>query len=247
MSWLRSALFQPLFYLWMLGLGLAFMPLALAGSPKLKHLPPLWTKGILWLLKYICGITYKLEGAEHLPQGAAIYASKHQSAWETFAFWQLIDQPAFVLKRELLALPIFGQYLKLAGCVPISRGAGREAIAQLLSGAKTMLEQGRPVVIFPEGTRRPAIAPPHYRSGIQALYEAFPDVPLVPIVLDSGLHWARRSFLKKPGVITVRVLPPMPKGLERDVFMQELQTRMETMMDELLAAKGVQRHQPAEQ
>ena len=184
----------------------------------------LWLQHLEWIEKHIGGITYQVIGREHVPAGACIIAAKHQSAWETFKLHLLFGDPAIVLKKELLMIPIWGWYVKRAGMVAIDRARGVEALPRMMRSAQKVVEQGRKIVIFPQGTR---IAPGEsrpYKNGVATLYQAL-NVPVVPMALNSGLLWGKNSFIKKPGMITIEFLPPIPPGLPRTEMMARLKER----------------------
>ena len=210
MTWLRSLAFQAAFYAWTGGLGLLTLPVLLLPRPAVLGVARLWIDGIFWLLAGIVGLTYEVRGREHRVPGRAIYAIKHQSAWDT-----------------LVLMPLVGWYLLRLGMIPIDRRAGAGALRRMVRMARTRVAQGRNVVVFPEGTRTaPGEAPP-YRPGVAALYAAL-ELPVVPVALNSGLYWARRAFAKRPGRIVVAMLPPIPPGLDRGPFMNRLRESIET-------------------
>ena len=186
-----------------------------------------------WLLEHVVGITAEIRGREHLPSGPYIIASKHQSAWETMAYVFVLENPSFVIKREILFIPIFGLYVWRAHLVPIDRKAGTVAIRRMLRRAKEVLAEGRPIIVFPEGTRVAPGSHRPYHPGIVALYSHL-HVPVVPVALNSGLFWRRRSFIKRPGKIVLEFLPPIPSGLEKKAFLAELERRIEGATTKLL-------------
>jgi 1-acyl-sn-glycerol-3-phosphate acyltransferase len=147
-------------------------------------------------------------------------------------FLAIEDHPAYVIKRELLRLPIYGWYCAKIGMIGVDRSAGARALITMARAAKPVAAEGRAVVIFPEGTRTAPGAPPAYQPGVYALYRDL-GVPVVPVAIDSGRFWGRRTFMKHPGVITVEYLPPIPAGLDRASFMTALQTAIETAMARL--------------
>ncbi|MCB1507370.1 MAG: 1-acyl-sn-glycerol-3-phosphate acyltransferase [Hyphomicrobiaceae bacterium] len=193
-----------------------------------------WAKSSLWLTKVIAGIDYRIEGRENLPQGAAIVAPKHQSAWETFAVVPLLKSPVFILKKELMWVPLFGWYLARFGSIPVDRGKGGAALRAMSEAAVDALEKGRQIVIFPEGTRRPVGAEPRYKFGVARIY-AMLGVPVVPVALNSGLYWPRRKMRRYPGTVTVKVLPAIAPGHDPETFLKELETAIETETDRLVA------------
>ena len=173
-------------------------------------------------------------GLEKLTEGGCIIASKHQSTWETFALFAVLKDPAFVLKRELMFIPFFGWYLIKGAMIPVRRGqTGREALAEFSAKAREAIAQGRQLIIFPEGTRRPAGAPPDYKSGVAHLYAAT-GATCVPIALNSGLYWPRRALTRRPGTITVEVLDRIEPGMRPKAFLAELRARIENASARLL-------------
>jgi 1-acyl-sn-glycerol-3-phosphate acyltransferase len=228
MSFLRSALYQILFLPWTLVLCVGFLPL-LAAAPRrtVQRAAAFWLEGALWMQKHILGLSFEVVGQENLPKDGAILAAKHQSAWETMVFHRLVGDPAFVLKRELLRLPFIGWYMRRTEQIPIDRAGRGAALKHMLDKGKRAVEQGRSLVIFPEGTRQPTGQAGRYHSGVYKLYEAL-AVPVVPIALNSGLFWSRNAFVRHSGTITLHVLPPIPPGLDRETFMARLQEEIET-------------------
>ena len=230
---LRSIAFNVLFYLntavWLvIALPTFFMPYrGIMGVAKA------WGRCNLALLR-IAGIDYEIRGREKIPPGALIVAAKHQSAWETFALLPLFDNPLFIVKRELQWIPIFGWLMIKGRMVPVDRRAGSAALTAMTERARIELARGRQLVIFPEGTRRPAGAEPRYKYGVARLYAA-EGVPCVPIALNSGLFWPRRSILRLPGTVLVEILDPIAPGLEIDVFFERLQDEIETATARLIA------------
>jgi 1-acyl-sn-glycerol-3-phosphate acyltransferase len=223
---LRSILFNLLYGVWTTGMHIVCLPLLFASPRSVQAAGGVWIDGTLWLLKHVVGIDYCITGTEHLPNTPAIYAAKHQSAWETLFLSRYLNFPAFVLKKELLSIPLFGWFLKRAGMIAVDRKGGASALRQMARQASETLEGGRSILIFPEGTR---VAPGEtrpYQPGVAALYTQL-KTPVVPVALNSGLFWGRRAFIKKPGTIVVEILPPIPPGLDRKALMRELEGRIE--------------------
>jgi 1-acyl-sn-glycerol-3-phosphate acyltransferase len=230
----RSIAFNLLFYLntliyLIIALPTFFMPyraiIAVARS---------WGRANIVLLRIVAGINFEVRGREKLPKGAILVAAKHQSALETFALVPLFDNPVFIVKRELQWIPIFGWLMIKGRMVPVDRSAGSQALLAMTARAAVELGQGRQLIIFPEGTRRPAGAEPRYKFGVAHLYEAS-GVPCVPIALNSGLFWPRRSIRRLPGTVLVEILDPIPPGLAKDVFFKRLQDDIETATARLIA------------
>ena len=171
-----------------------------------------WGRTSNWLLRVVAGIRVELRGLEKIPPGALLVAAKHQSVWETFTLFTLFDDPAYVLKRELMWIPVFGWYAWKSDMIPVDRASRGGAVAGMIARARAEFARGRQIIIFPEGTRTAPGAPPAYRQGVVHLY-AQAGVPCLPIALNSGLFWPRRKFLRYPGTIVLEVLDPIPPGL----------------------------------
>jgi 1-acyl-sn-glycerol-3-phosphate acyltransferase len=172
-------------------------------------------------------------GLEKIPQGPLIVASKHQSMWETFALLQFFEQPLFIVKRELMWIPFFGWYLKKSNMIGIDRGAGGRALLAMTRRAGEAVRRGRQLVIFPEGTRRPVDAPPDYKSGIAQIYVDC-GVTCLPVALNSGLFWPRRTFMRYPGTLVVEFLDPLPPGLGRREFIARVSHVIEDASNRLV-------------
>jgi 1-acyl-sn-glycerol-3-phosphate acyltransferase len=230
----RSLVFNLLFYLNTLVWLVIALPTFVMPYHAILWVAKTWGLTNLFLLRAICGIDYEIRGRENIPAGALIAASKHQSAWETFALLHLFDSPTFIMKRELQWIPIFGWLTIKGRMVPVDRRKGSQALVAMAERARTELGRGRQLIIFPEGTRRPVDAEPRYKHGVAYLYAA-EGVPVLPVALNSGLFWPRRTFLRHPGTVVVEILPPIPPGLEDDVFFRRLQDEIETGTQRLVA------------
>ncbi|MGD9783190.1 MAG: lysophospholipid acyltransferase family protein [Hyphomicrobiaceae bacterium] len=181
----------------------------------------------LWWLRLIVGTRLEVRGREHLPAAPMLVASKHQSAWDTFALITLFDDPAMVMKAELGWIPFYGWFSHKFEHIFVQRERGPSALKRLIRDARDRAAQGREIVIFPEGTRRPPGAPPDYKPGVVALYEAL-ELPCVPLALNSGVFWPRRKLMRRPGTIVVEFQPAIPPGLPRAQFRERLQASVET-------------------
>jgi 1-acyl-sn-glycerol-3-phosphate acyltransferase len=227
MTLVRSLVYIAFLYLTMTLVGLVFLPGVLIGGRKAAAgAAHVWARAALAGLGPICGTSYELRGREHLA-GAALIACKHQAMWETLFFLTLFDEPAIVLKKELLALPIYGWYCRKLEMIAVDREQGASAIKQLARQASRARAEKRQIIIFPEGTRRAPEAPPDYKPGIALLYRQL-GLPCVPVALNSGLFWQGKGLLRKPGRIIIEFLPPIAPGLDRTSFMAELENRIET-------------------
>ena len=237
MIFLRSLVFNALFYLVLAVYLVVAIPTLLMPRRCIIGLARHWARTNLTLLRIVCGITVDWRGLERIPPGALLVAVKHQSTWETFALLTLFPDPTFILKRELLWLPFYGWYARHAGMIPVERGGGKPALMAMAAHARAALAEGRQIVVFPEGTRRPPGAEPRYKYGIAHLYGEC-GVPCVPIALNSGCFWPRRKFMRYPGAIAVAVLDPIAPGLAVDQFFARLQREIETATARLIAEAG---------
>lgn len=225
---LRSVLFNIGYVTWTALLGVLYLPLLLAPRRVVVTGTKVWLAGLRWMAHTVAGVHTRIEGREHLPDGPVILAAKHQSALDTFLFHGLLDDPVYVLKRELFRIPLVGWYMQASGMIGIDRSAGASALRAMLSACGTALEEGRQIIIFPEGTRvAPGDSRP-YHPGVAALAARVPTVPVVPVTLNTGVLWGRKAFLKRPGTVTLRLLPPMDPGLDRRTFLNTLRERIDT-------------------
>jgi 1-acyl-sn-glycerol-3-phosphate acyltransferase len=230
----RSLLFNLLFYVTtalyvVLGSPLLFVPRSWAMAALANH-----AHFELFLLRHIVGLKLEVRGHDKLPRTACLVASKHQSAWETFALIPLFRDPALLMKRELFWIPFHGWFSKKFEMIPVDRDKGPAALRAMLRETRKRVVDGREIIIFPEGTRRPPGAPPDYKTGVVLLYEAL-GIPCVPVALNSGLFWPRRSLLRRPGTIVVEFLDPIPPGLPKSEFLSRLIESIETASNRLLA------------
>jgi 1-acyl-sn-glycerol-3-phosphate acyltransferase len=236
-SWIfaRSLLFGALYYANLLVHMIVALPTLVLPYPALRPFIRSYARTSLWLLRVICGTKVSWRGTENIPAGPCIIACKHQSAWETFALYAVLDDPIYILKRELMWIPLFGWYMRKAGLIPIDRSAGMAALARMTARAQKALHGPRPrqLVIFPEGTRRAPGAAPSYKPGIVHLYTRT-DLLCVPAALNSGVFWPRRSLRRLPGTIIVEFLAPIAPGLSKAVFFATLQDAIEQASTGLL-------------
>lgn len=234
MLYLRSALFNLAFYTETAIILILGIPLFLLPRKYLRWATRQWSRLSIWLVGVIAGTKYELRGIEHLPHGPAFLAAKHQSMWDTLALAAFLDDPAVVLKRELMHLPLYGWYAKKARMIAVDRGAHSKAVRDMLARAEQVIADGRQIVIFPQGTRVAPGTTHEYKPGSAALYRRL-GLPCVPVAVNSGLFWPRRKFLHHPGTIIMEFLEPIEAGLNRREFMTELERRIETASNRLLA------------
>ena len=234
MRFVRGALFQSGWVVFTLVLGILGLPFLVLSREMTRKISWTWARGTLCWLRLTTGIGYEIRGLEYLPASPSIVALKHQAAFETFLLNQLLRDPAVVLKRELLKIPFFGWYLQAVGMIAIERSAGAGAMKSMIAQARAALAAGRPVAIFPEGTRAAVGAKPAYHPGVAALYSQL-GVPLVPVALNSGLYWGKGLFAKRPGRVVVEILPPIPSGLDRREAIRQLEISVESATAKLVA------------
>jgi 1-acyl-sn-glycerol-3-phosphate acyltransferase len=232
MTLFRSALFFVWFAATSVIFSVAFLPALALPRTSMLFVPRVWGASTLWGLRIFAGLDFEVRG--EIPRGRVLVAAKHMSMWDTLALYHLLDDSAFVVKRELLKIPFYGWYVRKSGAIAIDRDGRASALKDMASAARNAIAMDRPVVIFPEGTRKRPGQPPDYKPGVAALYRML-DVPCVPAALNSGQFWTGPlGFLKKRGRIVVEFLPPIPVGLTRRDFMETLETRIESATDGLL-------------
>lgn len=231
---LRSILFNTLFYGNLILRMILLSPIYfLLPRKKAYFIPKNWARSCHWLMEKIVGTTFEIEGLENIPKGGYILAPKHQSFWDTYALLPWLDDPVYILKRELMWIPLFGWYAMKQRMIPVDRGARGRVMAAVMERTKQEMLSGRQLIIYPEGTRRPPGAEPHYKYGIARIYRDL-QVPVVPVVMHPGLFWPRRKSTRYPGHFKVRILPAIQPGLDPDTFFETLTARLESASDALL-------------
>jgi 1-acyl-sn-glycerol-3-phosphate acyltransferase len=233
----RSAAFNVVASVWTLALVLVAALCLLLPPRAILSVSRVWMAGLQFLLRRLVGLDYELRGLSNMPPGPAIYAFKHQSAWETIVIHLLVPNAAIALKRELMQIPLFGWCLRRSGMIGINRDGRMRALRSLVEGARAALTRGVSVIIFPEGSRTAPGRHTRYQPGVAALYLQLAR-PVVPVAHNSGLFWGRRSFVKRPGRIVVEFLEPIEPGLERKAFMAELRRRLEGAAERLIEEAG---------
>ncbi|MCD7061293.1 lysophospholipid acyltransferase family protein [Pelagibacterium xiamenense] len=221
---IRSTLFYIVFFVHTIPLAI-IVGLMAKLTPGLKAqgwaIGQYWVHANLFFLRWIVGIRTEVTGGENIPEGGCIIAAKHQSDWDIYALVPQTSQPAFIAKKELLDIPLFGWAARWINTIPVDRKKGKDALPDMMATAADSLERGCQVIIFPEGTRRPALAEPAYRSGVTKMYAAL-DVPVVPVALTSGLYWGRNSLVLWPGTARAHILPAIMPGLPPAEFQKLL-------------------------
>ena len=192
-----------------------------------------WCWSNVWILRIIAGVRTDVSGDAHIPPGGCIIAAKHQSDWDVFAIFPHTGRPAYIVKKELMRIPFFGWAARSLDCIEIDRQKGSAAIPEMMAQARSAVERGCRIVIFPEGTRKAPLAPPDYRQGIVRMYLDL-GVPVVPVALNSGLYWGRNSLVIWPGTARARFLPPIEPGLTGEEFLARLKNAIESESDALI-------------
>lgn len=234
MIYIRSLLFNILFYT---TLALGCVATSIVGVFSRNATIPMWNFFFMPLCcsyMRICGLKIEIRGRENIRQEGVIYASKHQSAIETYCLSSYITKATFILKKELTYIPIFGWAQYFYGMIAVDRSAGGATLKRLLKEAKNRINNGRPIIIFPEGTRTKPGLTTEYKPGLVFLYQNL-NVPVVPVALNTGLFWQKNSFLRFPGTIIIEFMEPIAPGMDKKEFMTELQKRIEAKCAELNA------------
>ncbi len=227
MNLLRAILFNIYLQFWTIGMAFVFAVTLAFPANVVMRFAKVWARGVVFGAAVIMGVRCEIRGREHLKDPRIVLAAKHQSAWETIKLSTLVPLPSTVLKRELARMPVYGYYFRRAGMIPVDRELGGKAVREMIRHARMRLDQGRTIIIYPEGTRTAIGQKPRYFPGVAGLYKEL-GVPVVPVALNSALYWPRGSFSKIPGKIIIEFLPPIPPGLDRKVFLKELEDRIET-------------------
>jgi 1-acyl-sn-glycerol-3-phosphate acyltransferase len=232
--YLRSFVFNVGFYLLTIVAAVACAPLLLGPRELVRRAVASYAKLILFLLRVTVNLTIEVRHLEKLPPDTCVIASKHQSSWETVAYLAIWPDPVMFLKRELFYIPLWGWYVRKLGMIAVHRSGGHAAIRRMISGARPHIGADRQLIIFPEGTRRRPFDIPQYKPGVFALYQRF-RLPCIPVALDSGYYWPRRSFLKYPGRVVVELLDPILPGLTRREFEHRMESTIESATNNLLS------------
>lgn len=232
MLFLRSLAFALAFYSVGPVLALAVTPALLMPYKAVIACKQGWLTTMMWLIRNVIGLSHETRGTGNIPAGPVIFAAKHQSAWDTMGLSFIHRDAAVVLKRELSWIPVWGWFLLRLGMIPIDRGKGPSALKRIVATARRRLAEGRSILIFPQGTRTPPGTRQPYLVGVAAIYVEL-GLPVVPVALNSGLFWPRRTFFKWPGTIAVQYLEPIQPGLKRREFLKLLEERIESATDRL--------------
>jgi len=230
---LRSLIFVALFYVWSAAAAVLLSPLMLGPRSWTMTVMRVWAAGFTWLMRVVCDIRIEVRGRENLPKGAALVAAKHQCMFDALGALAIYPDACFVTKRELFAIPFFGWYTARAGMIAVDRGGHSKALRKMVADARQRMAEDRQLVIFPEGTRMAPGETGKYQPGVAALYREL-GLPCTPVATNSGSHWPAHGFIRRPGVIVVEFLEPIPAGLSRALFMRTLEERIEPASAALL-------------
>lgn len=233
MNVLRSALFALVFYAWTAIAVFLSFPVSLFGTRAIRWWAHGWCRFHRLLARWILGIRSQVEGAP--PAGSALVAVKHQSMFETMEMVLLLHEPAVVLKRELADIPLWGWVVRRYGVIPVDRSGGAAALRRMMRAAEAAVAEGRPILIFPEGTRAPVGTAPPLQPGFAGLYRAL-GLPIVPVAVNSGRLWPRNAFVKRPGVVTFRIAEIVPPGLKRGEMEAAVRAAINALEPEALSA-----------
>jgi 1-acyl-sn-glycerol-3-phosphate acyltransferase len=232
---LRSLVYNVLFYLLLAFWVIVGLPTLLMPRSASVTVAQNWARSSIWLMRAICNTKVEYRGVGKIPKGPLIVASKHQSMWETFALLQFFPEPLYILKRELKWIPFFGWYLIKTNMIGVVRGAGGRSLIEMARRAGAEVRRGRQLIIFPEGTRTAVDAAPRYKTGVAQVYVDC-GVTCLPVALNSGLFWPRRTFMRYPGTLVVEFLDPLPPGLTRHEFIARVSTVIEEATSRLVEA-----------
>ena len=230
---LRTGLYAVWYYGVTAVLAVLYIPLLAMPRPMVRDGVKLWARLLIWGLRVIGGVTLELRGLERLPPGPALIAAKHQSMFDIVPAFALMPDALFVMKRELVRIPVFGWHNVKAGSIVIDRGGQAKTMRKMLHDARERFKEPRQLLIFPEGTRKKLGAEPDYKPGIAGLYREL-QVPCIPIATNTGAHLNTAGLPTSPGVVVYEVLEPIPPGLKRVDFMRTLEERIESASQALL-------------
>ncbi len=234
-QWIRSLIFMIVIYVWMLILGIVYLPYAIFTKQGALRACKTYARSTMWLARWMVGIRCEVRGT--VPTGEVVIGAKHQSFLDIIMIFDAIPHGKFIMKRELLWTPVIGMYARRLGCIPVNRGKKGAAVAKMVKDvAKEFAEPGQ-LVIYPQGTRvAPGVSKP-YKVGTAILYSGL-GFPCVPVATNAGVFWPRTGILRKPGLAIVDFLDPIEPGVERDAFLNRLENVIETRSNALMKEVG---------
>jgi len=230
---LRSGMFKAVFYVWTAIFCLLYLPLFWMPRNGLIAFQGIWSHGVRVILRAIMNIRLEVRGAENIPRGGALIAMKHQSSFDTFVMHTVVSHPAFVMKKELLKIPLYGQFCVNTGMIPVDRDGGLKALKSLMKQSSEAINDGRQLIIFPEGSRTIPGDHVEYQSGIFGIYK-YTKQPVIPVALNSGVYWPKKGHLQAGGVIVFDFLEPIKAGKGKKEFMELLENKIEGSSNQLI-------------
>jgi len=230
---IRSILFYAFLSVWTIFMGIVSLPYLFISHAYIRKPINLWIFGIFKLLEIICNVTHEIRGKENIPEYSILVASKHQSAFETFALFFYLKKSIFIHKKQLFFIPIFGQYLKKTNMISINRTEGVVAMRKILKEAKSKTSEGYSIIIFPEGTRKKPGQNPDYKTGFIGIYNEI-ETEILPIAVNSGLYWPKHTFIKKPGKIIIKILKPIPAKLKKEDLLKKIEVVIEEETNKII-------------
>jgi len=229
-----TLIFKILFPVWTVFMLVFFAPVVMLPRVWVTRVQTWWAVGVTIMMRVLLNIRYEIRGIENLPDTACVVASKHQSIWDTLIWHMIVHDPAMVMKKELLSIPIYGWFATKAQMIPVDRKAGASALKNMMRAADAAAAMGRPIIIFPEGTRTEVGQPGDYQPGVTALYRHL-KLPAIPVAVNSGLFWNKKGINNQGGTIVLEFEPAIPAGLGKKEFIETLGTRIEDATARLVA------------
>jgi len=224
---IRSVLFMLIFYIWTILCCIVCSPSLILGRDSVNSFQVFWSHSVIFLLRVVAGVKLELRGQEYIPRDVgALIAMKHQSAFDTFALHAIVGNPAFIMKKELLKIPLYGTYCKRSGMIPIDRKGGASAFREMMKAVRDAVNLNRQVIIYPEGSRMPPGTKGEYKSGIYGMAK-FLQMPVIPLAVNTGVYWPKSGIMKKPGTIVFEFCPPIQFSDDKKQFMSDLEQVME--------------------
>ena len=230
---IRSILFYAFLSVWTIFMGIVCLPYLFISNAHIRKPINYWILGIFKLLEIFCNITHEIRGKENIPNHSVLIASKHQSAFETFALFFYLNNSIFIHKKQLFFIPIFGQYLKKTNMISINRSEGTAAMRKMLRKTRSKMAAGYSIIIFPEGTRKIPGDKPDYKTGFIGIYNET-ESEILPIAVNSGNYWPKHTFIKTSGKIIIEILKPIPAKLKKDEVLEKIESLIEEATNKII-------------
>ncbi|HPF45465.1 MAG: 1-acyl-sn-glycerol-3-phosphate acyltransferase [Alphaproteobacteria bacterium] len=236
----RSGIFKGVFYGWTALFCILYLPLFWMPRNGLIAFQGIWSRGVRVILRLIMNIRLEVRGVENIPHGGALIAMKHQSSFDTFVMHTVVSHPAFVMKKELLKIPLYGRFCLNTGMIPVDREGGLRALKKLMQDSAQSISEDRQLIIFPEGSRSLPGQKVEYQPGIFGIYKHTQHA-VIPVALNSGVYWPKKGHLVPGGVIVFEFLSPIEPGMDKDSFMAALENKIEAASLALLENSDIQK------